>query len=179
MSLQFALLASSALYQCHFLSKEFCVYNTAKLIALLEQQVKNPGTEMFTIELKPELWAEKILGLGGGGEAVISRLYPQTSIALDRRLDELLEAPDRKNPLAADALQMPFSAGSFYACTSFFSLMYFAIDDLPALVAELSRVLAQCYLSALGSRDIASGSFSCRLEDRFAERADKGAIWGL
>lgn len=97
---------------------------------------------MFTIELEPEHWAEKILDLGGGGEAVISRLYPQTSIALDRRLDELLEAPDRKNPLAADALQMPFSAGSFYACTSFFSLMYFAIDDLPALAAELSRVLA-------------------------------------
>lgn len=82
-----------------------------------------------------------ILDLGGGGEGVISRLCPGQVIALDKRLDELEEAPGIKRALVADGLHLPFGRASFAFCTSFFTMMYLLNEALAQLARELHRVI--------------------------------------
>lgn len=84
---------------------------------------------------------DPILDIGGGGEGVIGRLCGRNVIALDNRLDELMETPDGPMKVVADARCLPFDVHSFGCVTAFFSLMYISDDDLPAVFAEISRVL--------------------------------------
>jgi SAM-dependent methyltransferase len=98
-------------------------------------------TEPRLIDLRKTKLDGTILDLGGGGEGVISRLFPSQVLALDKRFDELEEAPGIQRALVADGLHLPFGRASFAACTSFFTLMYFLNEDLAPLARELHRVI--------------------------------------
>jgi len=83
-----------------------------------------------------------VLDIGGGGEGVIGQLAGSEVIDIDRRMDELLEAPDGPTKLMMDARQLGFASGQFPSLTAFFSLMYISnLEDQKAVFAEAQRVL--------------------------------------
>jgi ubiquinone/menaquinone biosynthesis C-methylase UbiE len=83
-----------------------------------------------------------ILDIGGGGEGMIGRLMGSCVIAIDRREDELIEAPDGPLKIVMDARHLTFLDSTFSAATAFFSLMYFDAEvDLQQAFTEASRVL--------------------------------------
>ena len=82
-----------------------------------------------------------ILDLGGGGEGTIGRMRGRQVIALDRRADELAEAPEGPIKVVGDAEALPFLDGAFDAVTAFYFLMYVPRDSRPAVFGEAFRVL--------------------------------------
>jgi SAM-dependent methyltransferase len=86
--------------------------------------------------------ARPVLDLGGGGEGVIGQAVPSGVIAIDRRMDELLEAAAGSAKVAMDALHLGFPAASFPTLTAFFTLMYISeVTDQAQVFAEAARVL--------------------------------------
>jgi ubiquinone/menaquinone biosynthesis C-methylase UbiE len=82
-----------------------------------------------------------ILDVGGGGEGVISRLYPEQAVVIDNRLEELEEAPKGVIKLVMDARSMTFTEECFDNVTLFYSFMYMQKSDYHKVVAEIVRVL--------------------------------------
>lgn len=83
-----------------------------------------------------------ILDIGGGGEGIIGRLKGKNVVSIDRREDELLEAPRGPLKVVMDAGQLGFPDSTFSVATAFFSFMYFEkTGDIKAALAEIFRVL--------------------------------------
>ncbi len=83
-----------------------------------------------------------VLDIGGGGEGVIGQLLGWDVIAIDHRLDELLETPDGHDKVMMDARRLGFSGQFFPTLTAFFSLMYIPKrEDQITVFAEAQRVL--------------------------------------
>lgn len=83
-----------------------------------------------------------VLDIGGGGEGVIGQLLGRDVIAIDRRMDELLETPDGHHKVMMDARRLGFAGQFFPTLTAFFSLMYIPKrEDQIAVFTESQRVL--------------------------------------
>lgn len=82
-----------------------------------------------------------ILDIGGGGEGVISRIYPEQVVAIDNRLEELEEAPKGVIKLVMDARSMTFTEECFDNVTLFYSFMYMQKSDYHKVASEIVRVL--------------------------------------
>lgn len=82
-----------------------------------------------------------ILDVGGGGEGVIGRIKGRQVIAIDRLKSELEETPPGPLKIVMDATRLQFLDGSFDTATLFYTLLFVPARDLPAVFAELFRVL--------------------------------------
>lgn len=83
-----------------------------------------------------------ILDLGGGGEGIIGRLEGDRVMAIDRRIDELEEAPAGPYKIVMDMTRLAVGDEQFTAVTAFFSLMYVRGEEqLRTVLAEAHRVL--------------------------------------
>lgn len=94
--------------------------------------------QVFLEPLPVEGW---ILDLGGGGEGVIGQLMGDHVIAIDTRMDELLETENDALKLTMDASQLQFVNESFGMVTSFFTLLYIHHDLHRKVFEEVYRVL--------------------------------------
>ena len=94
------------------------------------------------ISLDNYSFTSPLLDIGGGGEGVIGQAAGQDVVAIDRRMDELLEAPDGPRKVMMDARQLGFAGAQFPTLTAFFSMMYIPkIEDQLAVFTEAQRVL--------------------------------------
>ena len=84
---------------------------------------------------------DRILDLGGGGEAVIGQLRGAQVTAIDLRQEELDEAPEGPIKVLGDARDLPFPDASFDAVTSFYFLMYVFAAERKTIFKEAFRVL--------------------------------------
>lgn len=91
--------------------------------------------------LKPLVTDGWILDIGGGGEGVIGQLMGDCVIAIDTRMDELLETENHALKLTMNASQLQFVNESFGMVTSFFSLLYIHPDLHQKVFEEVHRVL--------------------------------------
>lgn len=83
-----------------------------------------------------------VLDIGGGGEGVIGQLLGRDVIAIDQRMDELLETTDGHHKVMMDARRLGFEGQLFPTLTAFFSLMYLPKrEDQIAVFMESQRVL--------------------------------------
>jgi len=83
-----------------------------------------------------------ILDVGGGGEGVIGQLKGRDVIAVDFRIDELIEAPEGPLKIVMDARELKFLDETFFTATAFFSLMYVKKpEDQQKVFDEVWRVL--------------------------------------
>lgn len=82
-----------------------------------------------------------ILDIGGGGEGMIGRLKGEKVIAIDKRREELQEAPEGPLKIVMDAKDLQFLDNTFETVTSFFALMYVINTDRENVVREVLRVL--------------------------------------
>ena len=93
------------------------------------------------VDLRNVVLEGSILDIGGGGEGIIARRFGQRVAAIDRRKDELEEAPDQGLKIIMDAADLKFLDESFDNVTCFFSLMYMTNQDLAKILGEIKRVL--------------------------------------
>ena len=98
-------------------------------------------TDLLKIELTDELSGGLILDIGGGGEGIIGKIYGRDVVAIDPRLDELEESVNDAVKVEMSACDLRFTADSFDAATSFFTMMYIDPDDIRLAAAEIMRVL--------------------------------------
>ena len=103
----------------------------AKAVVLEQQQV----------ELEPIDVDGFILDIGGGGEGIIGKLNGMQVVAIDKRLDELLETDNDSLKVVMDAGELKFLDDSFGAVTVFYTWMYIPNDEKPKVFSEISRVL--------------------------------------
>ncbi len=82
-----------------------------------------------------------VLDIGGGGEGIIGRLLGKQVVAIDRRKDELEEAPDGPLKVVADAMALPFLDETFDHATVFFTFFYIPDDQRQKVLDEVARVL--------------------------------------
>lgn len=82
-----------------------------------------------------------ILDIGGGGEGVISQLYPDQVIAIDKNRNELEEAPGDAVKIMMDASSMSFTDHCFENITTFYSFMFISKSEHYNVVSEVTRVL--------------------------------------
>ena len=94
----------------------------------------------MTLEIKPDLKGS-ILDIGGGGEAVIGRVYGDRVTAIDNCQEELDEAPNCCTKLLMDAEELSFADGSFDNVTFFYTLMYMTEKTQGKAICEATRVL--------------------------------------
>jgi ubiquinone/menaquinone biosynthesis C-methylase UbiE len=92
------------------------------------------------LQLKKEING-LILDIGGGGEGVISQVYPGQVIAIDNRKDELEETPDNAVKIIMDASKMAFTDKCFNNITAFYSFMYISKSEHSNVISEIVRVL--------------------------------------
>ncbi len=65
-----------------------------------------------------------ILDIGGGGEGIIGRIYPERTISIDIRKEELEEAPEGPIKIVMDAKNMSFMDNCFDNVAAFYSFMF-------------------------------------------------------
>jgi ubiquinone/menaquinone biosynthesis C-methylase UbiE len=83
-----------------------------------------------------------ILDIGGGGEGAVSQLHGREVVSIDRRMDELREAPASPGKVAMDARQLGFEDNTFRTATAFFTMMYISdFEDQQRVFEEANRVL--------------------------------------
>ena len=82
-----------------------------------------------------------ILDIGGGGEGIIGVLKGEKVIAIDKRKEELEEAPKGPLKIVMDALDLKFLNNTFETATSFFTFMYIGKKDHKKVFQEVFRVL--------------------------------------
>ena len=92
------------------------------------------------IRLNKEI-SGKILDIGGGGEGIIGRLYREQVTAIDKRQDELDEAPDGFTKIQMDAAALQFADSSFDHATFFFTLMFMNSKEQELAIREAARVV--------------------------------------
>ena len=82
-----------------------------------------------------------ILDIGGGGEAIIGKMYGDRVTAIDNRQEELDEAPNCCTKLLMDAEKLSFFDGLFDNATFFYTLMYMSEETQRKAIFEAARVL--------------------------------------
>lgn len=82
-----------------------------------------------------------ILDIGGGGEGIIGQQLGDQVISIDRRKDELEDAPSTNLKIIMDATDLQFLDESFKTATSFFTFMYINKDIREKVMSEIYRVL--------------------------------------
>jgi len=98
--------------------------------------------EPVNLEVKDFESGGLVLDIGGGGEGVIGRLKGKQVVAIDIRLNELVETIDGPLKVVMDARTLTFKDGSFTTATAFFSLMYMKTrKDHQTVMSEAWRVL--------------------------------------
>jgi ubiquinone/menaquinone biosynthesis C-methylase UbiE len=97
--------------------------------------------EKQTIEMNPLETDGLILDIGGGGEGIIGKLNGRKVVAVDTRIEELIEAKNDSMKIVMDATDLKFTASAFALATSFFSFMYIKNDNHPKVFKEIGRVL--------------------------------------
>jgi ubiquinone/menaquinone biosynthesis C-methylase UbiE len=106
---------------------------------------KNPEDHYFppvTWEMQEFEHQGYILDVGGGGEGVIGQLKGKDVVAIDFRIEELIEAEDGPLKIVMDARELKFLDETFLTATAFFSLMYIRKpDDQLKVFKEVWRVL--------------------------------------
>lgn len=93
------------------------------------------------IDLREVSLQGRILDIGGGGEGVIARHAGDQVIAIDIRLEELLESPDIGLKIVMDATELKFLDNTFDVVTCFYSLMYMSEKTVNKCLEEALRVL--------------------------------------
>jgi ubiquinone/menaquinone biosynthesis C-methylase UbiE len=83
----------------------------------------------------------RVLDIGGGGEGIVGLLKNSAVIAVDRRREELEEAPPGPLKIVMDARRMGFPDHSFGQTTAFFSFCYMKGEDHETVFEEVHRVL--------------------------------------
>lgn len=127
-----------------------------------------------------------ILDLCAGGEGVIGQLMGDKVVAIDASREELKESPPGSLKIVMDARKLQFLDGTFPSATCFFGLMYIPNQALPAVFAEVFRVLApggefhvwDCLLPAdpPTGKDVAVCHVRIHLPDREIATG-YGALW--
>ena len=98
--------------------------------------------EPVNLEVKDFESGGLVLDIGGGGEGVIGRLKGKQVVAIDLRMDELVETVDGPLKVVMDARALTFEESSFTTATAFFSLMYMKTrEDHQKVLNEAWRVL--------------------------------------
>ena len=97
--------------------------------------------EQLRVELEPIVCDGFILDIGGGGEGIIGKLNGEQVIAIDKRMDELLETENDSLKVVMDAGDLKFLDDSFGAVTVFFTWMYIPSEEKPGVFSEIFRVL--------------------------------------
>lgn len=97
-----------------------------------------------------------ILDIGGGGEGIMGRLYTDQVTAIDKRQDELDEAPDVCQKLLMDATALRFESRAFDHVTSFYTLMFMDSEEQRQAILEAARVLKRGGMLHIWDCDIAS-----------------------
>jgi ubiquinone/menaquinone biosynthesis C-methylase UbiE len=98
--------------------------------------------EPLQLEVKDFESGGPVLDIGGGGEGVIGRLKGRQVVAIDIRLDELVETVDGPQKVVMDARKLSFLDGSISTATAFFSMMYMKTrEDHQKAISEAWRVL--------------------------------------
>jgi len=98
--------------------------------------------EPVNLEVKDFESSGLILDIGGGGEGVIGRLKGKQVVAIDIRLDELMETVEGPQKVVMDARKLSLLNGTFHTATAFFSMMYMKTrEDHQKVMSEAWRVL--------------------------------------
>ncbi|MBN1329428.1 MAG: class I SAM-dependent methyltransferase [Candidatus Heimdallarchaeota archaeon] len=82
-----------------------------------------------------------ILDIGGGGEGIIGQYKKDQVIAIDKRKDELEEAPSENLKIIMDVTDLKFLDNTFNTVTAFFTFMYIDSDFRMKSLEEIYRVL--------------------------------------
>lgn len=101
-------------------------------------------TEQKTVEIVPKMLSssQRVLDVGGGGEGIISLLYQQKVVAIDKRAEELYEISESSSlKMVMDATHLSFIDHQFDCATAFFSFMYMSEMEISNVLKEVYRVL--------------------------------------
>ena len=109
----------------------------------------------MNIEIKKDLNGS-ILDIGGGGEAVIGKIYRDKVTAVDNRPEELDAVPDCCAKQRMDAAELLFPDGSFDNVTFFYTLMYMTEETQRGAIREAARVLRSGGFISVWDCDIGS-----------------------
>lgn len=102
--------------------------------------MKTYETQIQHIEISDSINGS-ILDIGGGGEGIIGQAYGNDVVSIDKRQDELDEAPSNCKKILMDASDLQFENECFDNVTSFFTLMYIPKDTHTKVISEAYRVL--------------------------------------
>ncbi|WP_234123671.1 class I SAM-dependent methyltransferase [Clostridium hydrogenum] len=102
---------------------------------------RNYVVEKQKLLIGKEIQGDKILDIGGGGEGVIGVCYGKRVTAIDKRQEELDEAPEGPVKIVMDASNLTFQNDKFDAATSFFTMMFIDKADHKKVFNEVYRVL--------------------------------------
>lgn len=95
---------------------------------------------MKNIKIEKELEGS-ILDIGGGGEAIIGRLYTSQVTAIDLYPEELDTVPSACRKMVMNAAQILSADGAYDNITNFFTLMYMRKETQIKALKESYRVL--------------------------------------
>ena len=96
----------------------------------------------FTLDISNVKLEGRILDIGGGGEGIIGQIKKEQVIAIDKKKEELDEAPKSGDiKIIMDAKDLKFLDNTFETVTSFFSMMYVPFSDHLRIFQEIYRVL--------------------------------------
>lgn len=102
--------------------------------------MKTYETQIQQVTISDKI-AGTILDIGGGGEGVIGRAYGHNVISIDKRQDELDDAPSKCQKVVMDASDLQFENESFDNTTLFFTMMYIPKDMHVKVINEAYRIL--------------------------------------
>ena len=96
----------------------------------------------FTVDISNVKMQGRILDVGGGGEGVIGQIKKEMVTAIDKKKNELEEAPDSGDlKIVMDAKDLKFLDNTFITVTAFYSMMYIPSSDHNIIFQEILRVL--------------------------------------
>jgi len=83
----------------------------------------------------------RILDIGGGGEGIMAQCLGDGIVVIDKRKDELEEAPEIGIKIVMDACNLQFLDNTFDHITCFYSLMYMSEASVKKCLSEAYRAL--------------------------------------
>ncbi len=117
---------------------QISINNFMKTLAEERAQMVGP----FTLDISHVKLEGRILDIGGGGEGVIGQIKKDQVIAIDKKKNELEEAPKSGDlKVIMDAKDLKFLDNTFDTVTAFFSMMYVPFSDHNIIFQEICRVL--------------------------------------